>query len=176
MRSFGNIGIFFNFAGLHLIPVFSDLAILKDADLESTSSKKVRLQLEDILNCDLLSRKKEIDELVLSCINPEGDDDEESEAASDADSDYSEEEKPKKKRASTGKAAAPAKKKKYDSTDEDSAGSDSGSDYKPTGYTPKAKGKKKGKKGSEDDSDDDYKAPKKAKAKKVGLMELQSRL
>lgn len=157
---------------LILYSIVRPAAILKDADLQSMSSKKVRLQLEEKLNCDLLSRKKEIDELVLSCINPEGDEDEEEEdGGDDGDSDYSEEEAPKKKRESikAKKPAASKKKRKYASSDDedDSAASESdGSDYKPTGYTPK--GKKKAKKAaSDDDSDDDYKAPKKAKAKKV---------
>lgn len=152
--------------------LFNSLAaILKDADLESMSSKKVRLQLEEKLGCDLLARKKEIDEIVLAIINQDDEEDEDDDAEDDQDSDYSEEEvKPTKKRASTGgKKSAPAKKKsKYSSEDEDSDGSsDSGSDYKPA---KSAKGKKKAKKGSDDegDSDDDYKMPKAAKKKGAG--------
>lgn len=40
--------------------------ILKDADLNSLSSKKVRLILEDLFKCDFSERKKEIDDILMS--------------------------------------------------------------------------------------------------------------
>ena len=39
-------------------------AILKEADLETTSAKKVRMQLEEDLKADLTSRKEEIGKLI----------------------------------------------------------------------------------------------------------------
>jgi upstream activation factor subunit UAF30 len=47
--------------------LFSD--ILKDADLDTMSAKKVRLQLEENLSCSLVDRKKEIDEMVMDFVN-----------------------------------------------------------------------------------------------------------
>lgn len=44
-------------------------AILKDADLASTSAKKVRQELEEKLDCNLASRKKEIDDLVMQFVS-----------------------------------------------------------------------------------------------------------
>ena len=38
--------------------------ILKEADLETTSAKKVRMQLEEDLKADLTSRKEEIGKLI----------------------------------------------------------------------------------------------------------------
>jgi len=40
--------------------------ILKDADLNTLSSKKVRQMLEAIFNCDFTERKKEIDDILMS--------------------------------------------------------------------------------------------------------------
>lgn len=138
------------------------------------STKKVRLELEEKLGLDLLPRKKEIDALVLACINAdeEEDDEEEEEADDGGGSDYSAEEevKPKKRASTGGRKPIAKKKKKYDSEDDDSeADDDSGSDYKPTGPAKGGKGKKKAKKGSDDsDSDEDYKAVKKSKKKAGG--------
>lgn len=39
--------------------------ILKDADLNSLSSKKVRQMLENHFNCDFTTRKKEIDDILM---------------------------------------------------------------------------------------------------------------
>jgi upstream activation factor subunit UAF30 len=39
-------------------------AILKEADLETTSAKKVRMQLEEDLKTDLTGRKEEIGKLI----------------------------------------------------------------------------------------------------------------
>lgn len=81
--------------------------ILKDADLETTSAKKVRLQLQEKLDCDFTERKKEVDQLVMEVIN-------EQEAESEEESEEEEEvvEKPKKK-------AAPKRKKKGSDDDSD---------------------------------------------------------
>jgi upstream activation factor subunit UAF30 len=42
---------------------------LKDADLSSTSAKKVRQELEEKLDTNLQSRKKEIDDLVMEFVS-----------------------------------------------------------------------------------------------------------
>lgn len=81
-------------------------AILQNSDLEKTSSKEVRNQLQDKLHIDLTSRKKELDKLIMECVNNMQDSSDES--ASEAESEP--EVKPKKRKA--------------DSSDE--------SDYKPT--------------------------------------------
>jgi upstream activation factor subunit UAF30 len=39
-------------------------AILKEADLETTSAKKVRMQLEEDLKADLTGRKEEIGKII----------------------------------------------------------------------------------------------------------------
>ena len=44
-------------------------SILKGADLDNTSCKKVRLQLEEKLGVDLIDRKKEVEELVMEVID-----------------------------------------------------------------------------------------------------------
>ena len=51
--------------------------ILKDADLETTSAKKVRIQLEEDLDTDLTSRKEEIGKLIQEVMDENADDDEE---------------------------------------------------------------------------------------------------
>lgn len=45
---------------------FSSAAILKGADLETLSAKKVRQQLEQELGVDLSDRKKEIDAIIMA--------------------------------------------------------------------------------------------------------------
>ncbi|CAF4851440.1 unnamed protein product [Rotaria sp. Silwood1] len=40
--------------------------ILKDADLNTLSSKKVRQMLEALFKCDFTERKKEIDDILMS--------------------------------------------------------------------------------------------------------------
>jgi len=40
--------------------------ILKDADLNTLSSKKVRQMLEGIFKCDFTERKKEIDDILMA--------------------------------------------------------------------------------------------------------------
>ena len=53
--------------------------ILKDADLDNTSAKKVRLELQEKLDCDLTERKKEVDQLVMEVIDEEEGSEEEEE-------------------------------------------------------------------------------------------------
>lgn len=45
------------------------LVILKGSDLSTTSTKKVRQELEDKLDVKLASRRKEIDDLVMEYVN-----------------------------------------------------------------------------------------------------------
>ena len=53
--------------------------ILKDADLETTSAKKVRTQLEEALDTDLTSRKEEIGKLIQEVMDENADEDEDEE-------------------------------------------------------------------------------------------------
>uniref|UniRef100_A0A182RZK3 DEK-C domain-containing protein n=1 Tax=Anopheles funestus TaxID=62324 RepID=A0A182RZK3_ANOFN len=62
--------------------------ILKDANLEETAAKKVRLQLEQNLKCDLSNRKKEVDDLVMDYVNSQASDSEEEEDDDEEDEDY----------------------------------------------------------------------------------------
>lgn len=151
--------------------------ILKDANLEETAAKKVRLQLEANLKCDLSARKKEVDDLVMEYVNAQdesGDDDEEDEEEED--------EAPKK----NDKKSSAKKKKESEDEEEDEEEEEDGSEDD----SPKKKGKrsapakrgtparkkKRGSdsedesEGSEGGSDDDYKPNKGAKgsAKKAG--------
>jgi len=149
-------------------------AILKDADLASTSAKKVRQELEEKLDVKLQSRKKEIDDLVMEFVsskkaatnnkkNSKQDDESEEEAAEDEDEEEEEEseDEKKKKRSSTGKK--PAAKKTKKGTDDDSASEgsegESEEEYSPKKASKPAKTRKlppKKKKGSESDSDEDW--------------------
>lgn len=105
--------------------------------MNKTSSKEVRTQLQDKLNVDLTSRKKELDKLIMECVNNmQGSDDSESEVS---------ESEPETKR---------NKKRKADGSDED--------DYKPE---KPAKSSKKKRGSSDSDSDDDWKESKKKAAK-----------
>lgn len=98
-------------------------AILQNADLGKTSSKEVRTQLGKKLDCDFISRKAEIDKLVMEIVN----------AMNNTESEESsEDEKPTKRSSSS-------KKRKADSSDE--------SDFKPS------KGKSKKRKSSESSED-----------------------
>jgi len=135
--------------------------ILKDADLDNTSAKKVRLQLQEKLDVDLADRKKEVDQLVMEVIDEQTQDDdeegsEEEKAPSDGGgSDYEPEEPVK-----VGRGRKPAKKSKarYGSDDEGSSGEEWGA---------KKKAGKKGKKRSASSDDSDYEKPKsKAKPRK----------
>lgn len=102
--------------------------ILKDADLENMTSKKVRLQLESDFDCKLVSRKKEIDKMVVDYINSKDKDEEEDDEDDEPEpsppkkkkkadtSEESEEEissdedKPRKRRAAAPPKKAPRKK------------------------------------------------------------------
>ncbi|XP_015585540.1 upstream activation factor subunit spp27 [Cephus cinctus] len=155
-------------------------AILKDADLTTMSAKKVRQQIEDKMGIDLTERKKEVDDLVMECLQekPEGnkkkkkaaseeseDNEEEEEEASEE-----EEEEEEKKPAKRGpiKKNKSKRSKKGSSDDEESASDDDASDeeYSPkkAKSTPKKTkpGKKGKKKGSDSDSDEDWTKNKKS--------------
>lgn len=96
--------------------------ILKDADLDNTSAKKVRMQLQEKLDCDLTDRKKEVDELVMEVIDEQTqDDDDDDEEEQEEESESEEERKPKKKVAAKPKPKAKAKR----------AASESGSEFSP---------------------------------------------
>lgn len=146
--------------------------ILKDANLEETAAKKVRLQLEANLKCDLSARKKEVDDLVMEYVNAQ---DESGEEDEEDDDEEEEEESPKKN------SKKPAAKKKAASDDEeDEEEEDSEDDKKkkgkrgaPAKRSAPAKKKKRGSDSEEesegeDASDDDYKPNKGAKGKKGG--------
>jgi len=49
-------------------------SILKNADLNTTTARKVRLDLQEKLGCDFTERKKEFDQLVMEVINDSDDD------------------------------------------------------------------------------------------------------
>ena len=80
------------------------MKIVKGADLEKISSKKIRLEIQEKFGINLLERKKEVDQLVMEAIDDiekeesdrddEKDDDDESEVGQE---DESEEEEEKKK-------------------------------------------------------------------------------
>lgn len=115
--------------------------ILENSDLEKTTAKVVRMQLEQKLKVDFSSRKKELDKLIMEAVN----------AMQSAESSEEEESEPEVKK----------KKRKADDSDEE--------DYTPkkTASAPKAK-KKRG--SSDDDSDDDWKETKtKKKGKGTGF-------
>lgn len=114
------------------------LVILENSDLEKTTAKVVRMQLEQKLKVDFSSRKKELDKLIMEAVN----------AMQSAESSQSEEEsEPEVKK----------KKRKADDSDED--------DYSPKKTTTSTKAKKKKGNSSDDGSDDDWKE---AKTKKKG--------
>jgi len=137
-------------------------AILKDADLDNTSAKKVRLELQEKLDCDLTERKKEVDQLVMEVIDEQTqEDDEEEEDGSEEEEEEEEEEEPVKK--PVKRPAPKPVKKNYNSDDEseeDEVPSDGGgSDYEPDQPVKKAApkrgggGAKKKRKGGGSDSD-----------------------
>lgn len=130
-------------------------AILKDADLEKTSAKEVRLQLQDKLKVDFTSRKKELDKLIMAAVNAmqdsEEDEDEEEKDGEEPQDDESDYERNTSKRTSSAK-----KRKVTEDSDE--------SDYKPK--TTKSKKKKKSS-DYDDDSDEDWKDSKKKKKGKA---------
>jgi len=142
--------------------------ILKDADLDNTSAKKVRLQLEKKLGLeldDLMDRKKEIDDLVMEIINEQTQDEEDG----DEDESESEEDTPPKKRKPVVTKPKAKAKKRADSDEsgseysppgsddeEEAAPSDGGgSDYEPDEPVRIGRGAKIKKKVSRRDSDDE---------------------
>lgn len=163
-------------------------AILKDADLTSMSAKKVRQQMEEKLDCDLTERKKEIDDLVMECLQEKQDGgkkkkkaaSEESEDGEEEEEEASEEEEEEeeKKPAKRGPPKKQAAKRKKGSSDDDESASDedaSDEEYSPKKAKPGKKGKpgrkgKKGKGGDSDSGDSDWaqNKTKKAGAKKGG--------
>ncbi|KAK9298381.1 hypothetical protein QLX08_008282 [Tetragonisca angustula] len=148
-------------------------AILKDADLTTMSAKKVRLQIEGKLDIDLTERKKEVDTLVMECLqekqdgakkkkktaSEESEDGEEEEEEGSEEEEEEEEKKPAKR--SPAKKTM-SKRKKGSSDDEESASDDDASDEEYNPKKPKATpkknkpGKKGKKKGSDSDSDEDW--------------------
>jgi len=137
--------------------------ILKDADLDNTSAKKVRLELQEKLDCDLTDRKKEVDQLVMEVIDEqtqEDDEDGEDEEEEDEDESDSEEESPKKKKKPVSRKRAVSESgSEYSpdgSEDEDEVPSDGGgSDYEPDEPVGRVGRGKAGKKKSRRDSDDE---------------------
>lgn len=115
---------------------FTNSGILSTSDLEKTTAKVVRLQLEKKLKVDFSARKKELDKLIMEAVNAM----QSAESASESDP----ESEPEVKK----------KKRKADDSDEE--------DYSPKKTTTKSK-KRKG--SSDDDSDGDWKETKKKKAK-----------
>ena len=125
--------------------------ILKDADLETTSAKKVRMQLEEDTKSDLTHRKEEIGKLIQEVIDDMEDEEEEEEekpkngdvyspkknGAAKESEDESEEDTPSKKPA---RRAAAAKKSKYkeDSNSEESEEYEFSENEKPKKPTPNA--------------------------------------
>ena len=65
--------------------------ILKDADLETTSAKKVRTQLEEDTGSDLSSRKEEIGRIIQEVMDETADDEsgDEEEEEEESEEDYS---------------------------------------------------------------------------------------
>merc|ERR1712058_198260 len=145
--------------------------ILKDADLDNTSAKKVRIQLQEKLDCDLTERKKEVDDLVMEVIDEQTQDEEDGDDEEDEDDEEeeedSEDEKPKKKKV----AAKPKKKASADSDsgsgseynpgggsdddDEEVPSDGGGSDYEPDEPVKVGRGAKSKKKAAKRDSDGD---------------------
>jgi len=146
--------------------------ILKDADLDNTSAKKVRLQLQEKLDVDLTERKKEVDQLVMEVIDEQTHDDGEEEE--DEDEEEEEEDSPPPKKKSTSK---PRKKAASDSgsdyeSEEEAPSDGGGSDYEPDEPVKIKKGRKSGgnkkaKYGSDDESSgEEWGGSKKSSAKK----------
>jgi len=151
--------------------------ILESADLDNTSAKKVRLQLEEKLDCDLTDRKKEVDALVMEVIDEQTqDDDEEDEEEDNEDSEEEEEEKPRKK-APVRKRAASESASGSDSDDDGPPSDGGGSDYEPDEPVKIPKGRKKaaGKKKKNFGSDDESSGEEWGKKKSTGSKKKKSR-
>jgi len=112
-------------------------AILKGADLETLSAKKVRQQLEEKLGCDLSERKKEIDAIIMADV--------EDQVNSHSEEEASEDEAPPKKDES-------ASEEEVEEDDKDD-------DFDPSAKKPARKPKpspKKRKAADDGDSDEDW--------------------
>ena len=130
--------------------------ILKDADLETTSAKKVRMQLEEDTKTDLTNRKEEIGKLIQEVIDDMEDEEDEEEEEEDEkpkngdirspnkngsskgkeSEDDSEEETPTKKPAR--RAAAVQKSKYKEDSDDESEESEISEEEKPKKPAPTA--------------------------------------
>jgi len=135
--------------------------ILKDADLDNTSAKKVRLQLQEKLDVDLTERKKEVDQLVMEVIDEQTQDDgDEEEEEDEEDEEDDEEAPPPKKKAAPKpkKRAASVSGSEEDGSEEEVPSDGGGSDYEPDEPVKISKGRKsvpaakKGKFGSDEES------------------------
>merc|ERR1712142_159802 len=122
--------------------------ILKGADLETLSAKKVRKQLEEQLGVDLSDRKKEIDEIIMADVE-------------DQVNSHSEEEEASEEEVVKGKDES----KSEPEADDKDAGDD---DYEPGAKKPrKPKASPKKRKASDDDdSDEEWGKRKRSPAKK----------
>lgn len=97
--------------------------ILKSSDLEKTTAKVVRMQLEQKLKVDFSSRKKELDKLIMEAVNAM-----QSAESSESEADSEPEVKKKKRKAEDSdeddytpkKSASKPKKKRGGSSDEGS--------------------------------------------------------
>lgn len=117
--------------------------ILKDADLDNTSAKKVRLELQEKLDCDLTERKKEVDTLVMEVIDEQTQDDEDGAEEEDEEEDEESEEEEAKPRK---KVAARKRSVSESGSEYEAAPSDGGgSDYEPDEPVKIPKGRKKAK-------------------------------
>jgi len=112
-------------------------AILKGADLETLSAKKVRQQLEEKLGCDLSERKKEIDAIIMADV--------EEQVNSHSEEDASEDEAPPKKDDSASE----------EEPEEDDKDDDFDPNAKKAVRKPKPSPKKR-KAADDDDSDEDW--------------------
>jgi len=134
--------------------------ILKDADLDNTSAKKVRLQLQEKLDVDLTERKKEVDQLVMEVIDEQTQDDGEEEEEEDEEEEEEDEAPPPKKKPAPKpkKRAASESGSDEDVSEEEVPSDGGGSDYEPDEPVKISKGRKsggnakKGKYGSDDES------------------------
>jgi len=146
--------------------------ILKDADLDNTSAKKVRLQLQEKLDCDLTERKKEVDALVMEVIDEQTQDDDEEE---EEEEEEEEDQPPPKKKAGpkSRKKAASESGSEYEASgsgsEEEVPSDGGGSDYEPDEPVRVGRGKKKGapkRRGSDDESSGEEWGAKKGGSKK----------
>ncbi|XP_066964475.1 uncharacterized protein Non2 isoform X5 [Macrobrachium rosenbergii] len=121
------------------------LEILKGADLDTLSAKKVRQQLEQKLGVDLSSRKKDIDEIIMADVE---------QANSHSEEEVSETEVTKGKNDSDSEAEP-----------EQKVGDDDDDDYEPGAKkVKKPKAKKRKASDDEDDSDEEWGKKKKVLA------------